>query len=69
MDITTVADDLIVAHQAGPSGVVVRLSDLEPGSVHHVGTHEVRTLPRPDGQLLCRFGTVNDLQQESQLKL
>ena len=61
MDITTVADDLIVAHQAGPSGLVVRLTDLEPASIHHVGTHEVRTLPRPDGQLLCRIGTVNDL--------
>ena len=61
MDITTVADDLIVAHQAGPSGVVVRLNELQPDSVHHVGSHEVRTLPRPDGELLCRFGTVNDL--------
>ena len=61
VDITTVADDLIVAHQAGPSGLVVRLTDLEPGSIHHVGAHEVRTLPRPDGQLLCRIGTVNDL--------
>jgi 3',5'-cyclic AMP phosphodiesterase CpdA len=61
VDITTVADDLIVAHQPGRSGVVIRLTDLEPNSVHHVGNHEVRTLPRPDGELLCRIGTVNDL--------
>ncbi|HEX3087228.1 MAG TPA: hypothetical protein VHQ23_01140, partial [Ilumatobacteraceae bacterium] len=65
MDITTVADDLIVAHQPG-EGVgadvdVVRLTDLQPGSIHHIGNHEVQTLDRPDGELLCRFGTVNDL--------
>jgi Icc protein len=61
VDITTVADDLIVAHQAGPDGEVVRLTDLRPDSIYHVGNHEVRTLPRPEGQLLCRIGTVNDL--------
>jgi Icc protein len=61
VDITTVADDLIVAHQAGPDGEVVRLTDLQPNSIHHVGGIEVRTLPRPAGQLLCRIGTVNDL--------
>lgn len=60
MDITTVADDLIVAHEAGSTDVV-RLTDLEPNSIHHIGNHEVQTLTRPDGQLLCRFGTVNDL--------
>ncbi len=61
MDITTVADDLIVAHQAGEDGGVVRLTDLQPNSIHHIGNDEVQTLPRPEGQLLCRFGTVNDL--------
>lgn len=61
VDITTVADDLIVAHQAGADGGVVRLTDLQPNSIHHVGNHEVQTLPRPEGQFLCRFGTVNDL--------
>jgi Icc protein len=61
VDITTVADDLIVAHQAAPSGAVVRFTDLRPDTVHHVGHHEVRTLPRPNGALLCRIGTVNDL--------
>ena len=61
MDITTVADDLIVAHSASPVGAIVRLTDLAPSSVHHLGTHEVRTLARPPGELLCRIGTVNDL--------
>ncbi len=61
MDITTVADDLIVAHRPGAVDGVVHLTGLEPGSVHRVGEHEVRTLLRPEGQLLCRFGTVNDL--------
>ncbi|MEO8265629.1 MAG: metallophosphoesterase [Ilumatobacteraceae bacterium] len=61
MDITTVADDLIVAHSAAPGGAVIRLTELGPESVHHVGSHEVRTLARPDGALLCRIGTVNDL--------
>jgi 3',5'-cyclic AMP phosphodiesterase CpdA len=60
VDITTVADDLIVAHQAGNTDVV-RLTGLQPDSVHHVGNHEVRTLARPQGELLCRIGTVNDL--------
>ena len=36
-------------------------TDLHPDSIHHVGNHEVHTLPRPAGELLCRFGTVNDL--------
>lgn len=61
MDITTVADDLIVAHRAGEGGEVVRLTDLHPASIYHVGNYEVQTLPRPPGELLCRFGTVNDL--------
>ena len=61
VDITTVADDLIVAHQAAPVAAAVRLTDLDSNTVHHIGSHEVRTLPRPDGQLLCRVATVNDL--------
>ncbi len=60
MDITTVADDLIVAHTAGSTDVV-RLTNLQPNSIHHVGDQEVRTLSRPQGSLLCRVGTVNDL--------
>ena len=46
MDITTVADDLIVAHD----GLVVhRLEHLEPGTVHEVGGVPVRTLVQFDG--------------------
>lgn len=61
MDITTVADDLIVAHRAGADGGVVRLEGLHPDSIYHVGNYEVQTLSRPAGELLCRVGTVNDL--------
>ena len=61
VDITTVADDLIVAHQVGAVADVLRLTHLQPNSIHHIGAHEVRTLPRPGGHLLCRIGTVNDL--------
>jgi 3',5'-cyclic-AMP phosphodiesterase len=67
VDITTVADDMIVAHPVTIGGLreagtaVVRLRDLAPDTVHRVGDHEVRTLARPGGELLCRIGTVNDL--------
>jgi 3',5'-cyclic AMP phosphodiesterase CpdA len=61
VDITTVADDLIVAHRAGADGEVVRLDGLHPDSIYHVGNYEVQTLSRPAGQLLCRIGTANDL--------
>jgi 3',5'-cyclic-AMP phosphodiesterase len=58
MDITTVADDLIVAHD----GVVVHRHDhLEPNTTYDVEGHAVRTLPRPDGALRTRFATVNDV--------
>ncbi len=60
VDITTVADDLIVAHTDGSTDVV-RLTDLQPNSIHHIGDQEVRTLSPPPGSLLCRVGTVNDL--------
>lgn len=58
MDITTVADDLIVAHVGR---TVERLDGLRPGATYEIMGHEVRTLDRPDGELLCRFATLNDL--------
>ena len=58
MDITTVADDLIVCHDGG---AVVRLDNLRPASTHKVRGTDVTTLPRPDGELLCRLATVNDV--------
>jgi len=56
-----VADDMIVAHQPAPASAVVRLTDLQPDTTHHIGDRVVRTLARPDGELLCRIATVNDL--------
>ncbi len=34
---------------------------LAPGTEHDVDGVTVRTLPRPGGELLCRFATVNDV--------
>lgn len=58
MDITTVADDLIVCHDGE---TVVRLENLQPATSYEVRGVELTTLPRPAGELLCRFATVNDL--------
>jgi Icc protein len=58
MDVTTVADDLVVLHD----GLHVhRFEGLEPDTDHLLQGIEVRTLPRPPGELLCRVATVNDL--------
>ncbi len=58
MDITTVADDLVVIHD----GLVVhRYDELASDSEYDLRGATVRTLPRPDGELLCRFATVNDV--------
>lgn len=72
MDVTTVAEDLVVLHQ----GTTVHRHDhLVPATTYrfdHAGRRvgdgasavsgvvEVRTLDRPPGELLCRFATVND---------
>ncbi len=62
MEITTVADDLIVAHSGTE---ITRLEDLAPHSTHSLTlrgeTLEATTLARPAGELLCRFATVNDV--------
>ncbi len=58
MDITTVADDLAVLHD----GLEVRRYDgLAPDTDHVLDGTSVRTLATPDGALLCRFSTVNDV--------
>jgi len=58
MDITTVADDLVVIHD----GLDVRRHEgLEADTEHDLDGVTVRTLPRPDGELLCCFATVNDV--------
>ena len=58
MDITTVADDLIVVHDGLE---VTRLEGLSSNATYEVrGTH-ITTAARPHGELLCRFATVNDV--------
>jgi 3',5'-cyclic-AMP phosphodiesterase len=58
MDVTTVADDLVVIHD----GLEVRRYEaLDSDTEHDLDGVVVRTLPRPDGRLLCRFATVNDV--------
>jgi len=56
--ITTVADDLIVAHEGTR---VERLEGLKADTRYTVDGAVVRTLERPPGQLLARIATVNDL--------
>ena len=58
MEVTTVADDLVVIHDGTE---VYRYEDLEPAATYTLQGLEVTTLPRPDGELLCRFATVNDV--------
>jgi hypothetical protein len=58
MDVTTVADDLVVFHDGTQ---VNRFDGLAPDTDHVLSGVEVRTLPRPPGALLCRVATVNDL--------
>ena len=58
MDITTVADDLVVIHD----GLAVRRYDgLGADTEYDLDGTLIRTLPRPGGELLCRFATVNDV--------
>ncbi len=58
MELTTVADDFAVVHDGTE---VRRYDDLAPDSPHEVDGVSFRTLPRPGGELLCRFATVNDV--------
>ena len=58
MDVTTVADDLVVVHD---SLTVRRYDALAAATDHELDGVHVRTLPTPPGELLCRFATVNDV--------
>ena len=62
IDVTTVADDLAVLHTVS-EGVAAahRFDGLAPDTEYELLTATVRTLDRPDGELLCRFATVNDV--------
>lgn len=58
MDLTTVADDEAVVHDGHD---VHRYTDLTPDTDYELDGMAFRTLPRPSGELLCRFATVNDV--------
>lgn len=58
MELTTVADDLVVIHDRER---VRRFEGLPPATEHVFDGIEAVTLPRPPGELLCRFATVNDV--------
>ncbi len=58
MDITSVADDLVVMHDGLD---VRRYEGLAADTDHDLDGIAVRTLARPAGELLCRFATVNDV--------
>jgi Icc protein len=58
VDLTTVAEDFVVLHD----GHRVRRHDgLQPDTAYELDGVPVRTLPRPGGELLCVFATVNDV--------
>jgi Icc protein len=58
VDVTTVADDLVVMHEGTTSH---RFTGLAPGTEHRFCGLPVRTLDHPGGALRCRFATVNDV--------
>lgn len=58
MELTTAADDLLVAHDGTR---VIRMDGLIAATTYEIAGMSVTTLPRPAGELLCRVATVNDL--------
>lgn len=58
VDITTIADDMVVLHHGTET---TRYDELRPETVYEFDLVTARTLPRPSGDLLCRFATVNDV--------
>ena len=58
VEISTVADDFAVLHD---DDRVHRFDGLDPETNYRFLGLDVRTLPRPRGELLCRFATVNDV--------
>ena len=58
IEVTTVADDLVVIHDHHE---VRRYEELRPATEHYFDGVQATTLPRPPGELLCRFATVNDV--------
>jgi predicted phosphodiesterase len=58
VELTTVADDEVVVHDGAE---VHRRAGLEPDHEYEVAGVPARTLPRPAGERLCTFATVNDV--------
>ena len=58
MEVTTVADDLVVIHDGL---TVYRYDGLTPATSYTFNGLEVTTLDRPNGALLSTFATVNDV--------
>jgi 3',5'-cyclic AMP phosphodiesterase CpdA len=58
VELTTVADDVVVFHDGH---AVSRFDDLLPATTYELLGRQVTTLPRPSGALLSRFVTVNDV--------
>ena len=58
IEVTTVADDEVVIFDGATAR---RYDGLAPGVAHDLDGTTVTTLPRPGGELLCRFATVNDV--------
>lgn len=61
-ELTTVADDMAVAHTVGePEPQVRRWTGLEPDTEHQSDGLVFTTLPRPGGERLATVCTVNDV--------
>jgi 3',5'-cyclic AMP phosphodiesterase CpdA len=58
IEITTVADDAVVLHLGEQT---LRHEDLQPDTDYELHGIAAHTLARPNGELLCRFATVNDV--------
>ena len=58
IELSTVADDHVVLHDAA---TVLRFDALTPDTDYVLAGVEVHTLPRPPGELLTTFATVNDV--------
>ncbi|MEY3035171.1 MAG: hypothetical protein RLZ86_1793, partial [Actinomycetota bacterium] len=58
VDVTTIADDMVVLHHGT---MTTRRNELRPQTIYEFDGVTARTLPRPDGEMLCRFATVNDV--------
>lgn len=58
IEVTTVGHDFAVLHDGARAR---RIDGLEPDTTHEFDGAAFRTLPRPGGELLCRFATTNDV--------